>query len=247
MRELSLVRIGLSLPALAEFAAKHEAGDDDHGYALHLALRRRYGAAAPQPFWLRLNDPTQAHLLGYVTSAQQLIDAVALPSTDQMLERVFPEAPQCRMMPQGWVVGARYRFEIKVRPVVRFGTHARQRREASETAWQRRAGEIDAFVAARARSNGEPVSREGVYRDWLASRFDGKATIEQAYLAAAEHVRSRRSTHIQSSRRSVAGVEAVMRGTLSITDGTAFTDLLARGIGRHVAFGNGMLLLSPAR
>ena len=38
-----------------------------------------------------------------------------------------------------------------------------------------------------------------------------------------------------------------MRGILAITDPTAFADLLARGVGRHRAYGYGMLLLRPAR
>ncbi|MFG1478963.1 type I-E CRISPR-associated protein Cas6/Cse3/CasE [Xanthobacter sp. V4C-4] len=34
-------------------------------------------------------------------------------------------------------------------------------------------------------------------------------------------------------------------GTLSVRDAEAFGVLLARGVGRHRAFGYGMLLLSP--
>ena len=38
-----------------------------------------------------------------------------------------------------------------------------------------------------------------------------------------------------------------MRGILTITDAAAFSNLLARGVGRHRAYGYGMLLLRPAR
>ena len=36
-----------------------------------------------------------------------------------------------------------------------------------------------------------------------------------------------------------------MSGALTITDGEKFAQLLARGIGRHRAYGYGMLLLRP--
>jgi len=34
---------------------------------------------------------------------------------------------------------------------------------------------------------------------------------------------------------------------LTVTDGEAFARLLAKGVGRHTAYGYGMLLLRPAR
>ena len=37
-----------------------------------------------------------------------------------------------------------------------------------------------------------------------------------------------------------------MQGVLTITDGGAFASLLARGVGRHRAYGYGMMLLRPA-
>ncbi len=40
--------------------------------------------------------------------------------------------------------------------------------------------------------------------------------------------------------------EAEFEGTLEVLDGTAFHAVLARGIGRHRAFGYGMLLVRPA-
>ena len=42
------------------------------------------------------------------------------------------------------------------------------------------------------------------------------------------------------------GPDATLTGHLRITDPTAFAHLLARGVGRHRAFGFGMLLLHRA-
>lgn len=47
-------------------------------------------------------------------------------------------------------------------------------------------------------------------------------------------------------KRYSEGPDAVLRGELVITDAAKFTELLASGIGRHKAYGYGMLLLRPA-
>ena len=41
------------------------------------------------------------------------------------------------------------------------------------------------------------------------------------------------------------GPDVVMQGRLRVSDPQAFAQLLARGVGRHRAFGFGMLLLRP--
>jgi CRISPR system Cascade subunit CasE len=47
-------------------------------------------------------------------------------------------------------------------------------------------------------------------------------------------------------KRPVQGPDAVFTGVLQVRDSDAFAALVARGIGRHRAFGFGMLLLKPA-
>ena len=50
----------------------------------------------------------------------------------------------------------------------------------------------------------------------------------------------------RNAARYSEGPDALMRGELTVTDGTAFACLLKKGIGRHRAYGYGMLLLRPA-
>ena len=45
--------------------------------------------------------------------------------------------------------------------------------------------------------------------------------------------------------RVTMGPDVVMQGRLRVSDPQAFAQLLARGVGRHRAFGFGMLLLRP--
>ncbi len=252
---LHLVRMPLDLHALASFAAAHCIDDDDGGYALHRALRDRFGTAGPQPFRFLPDHRSGPHLLGYTADRPALDDAGALPVADDLLARVFDGPWQAQAMPEAWREGACYGFEVRVRPVVRFGKSIRAARSERAGAWQRSAGEIDAYVAAGERvvaagGDAREVDREAVYLDWLARRLEGVATLDMAGLCQFRRSRTRRSTHrLGGARtRAVEGPDAVMAGTLTVVDSHAFTQMLARGIGRHAAFGYGMLLLSaPGR
>lgn len=246
MSGLHLVHLPLDGQALAAFAIARGVSDDDHGYALHLALRACFGDAAPQPFRLVERSGASPHLLGYVTDDRALGNAAALPPADPLVDAIFPAAPQSRAMPDGWCDGARFRFEVRVRPVMRYGNRIRAARAAEGSAWQPRAGEVDAFVAACEKAGeGVAVSREEVYRDWLAARLAPGAMIEQAELKRTRRIRTRRSKHDGSGTRGSEGSEAVFAGTLAVGNPAAFALLLARGVGRHAAFGFGMLTLAP--
>lgn len=247
---LHLVRLPVDPRALAAFAVANRASDDDGGYALHLALRRRFGEAGPQPFRLLADGPAPPHLLGYTDASEALADAATLPAIDPMLEPVFGQ-PQLRAMPDAWRAGARFAFEVRVRPVVRFGKRLKEERAASDRAtpkdaWWARAGEVDAWIAARTRpGGGADVSRDAAYAEWLAGRLSPAAEVEWVEMRQGRRVQTRRSTHGQPGRARVEGPEAIMGGTLAVADPDAFAALLARGVGRHAAFGFGMLLLSP--
>lgn len=256
---LHLVRLPVNLRALAAFAVGNRVSDDDGGYALHLALRQRFGTAGPQPFRLFPEHPEHRggpHLLGYLADTNAFTDAAALPTADDTLGHVFSalaDAPKA--MPETWRAGARYGFEVRVRPVVRFGDRIKAARAASEAAkapdgWYARAGEVDAWIAARTRPGGDPaITREAAYLGWLRSRLADAAELEgDTELKLLRRVRTRRSTHGKPGRGQVEGPEAVIGGTLTVRDPAAFAHALGRGIGRHTAFGFGMLLLSaPGR
>lgn len=265
---LHLVRLPVNLRALAAFAVANRASDDDGGYALHLALRRRFGTAGPQPFRVFADGPAAPHLLGYATDKDALADMAALPATDPMLDAVFGEH-QIRAMPETWRDGARFAFDVRARPVVRYGGRVREARAGREGAFHSRGGkpaqEMDAYLAAceRAgpREDGAPaLAREPVYLDWLTRAFGPAAAIEGAEVRQFRRVRSRRARHPSPAPRDggeppaaplgrpqVEGPDALMAGTLTIRYPDAFAQLLARGVGRHAAFGYGMLLLSPPR
>lgn len=244
MSVLHLVRIPLDLQALTAFAITERVDDDDRGYAAHLALRRRFGEAAPQPFRLFETGTTGAHLLGYTSDDTALRDVAALPTTDGLLDPVFPGAPSAKPMPATWRTGARFDFEVRVRPVLRYGHKARQARAA---AGKHGAAERDAFLAAVEKVGDGAVDRAQVYTEWFARQMAGAVVLQRSALKAMRRLSTRRSAHSRPGASRIEGYEAVFAGTLVVGDSAAFARLLSRGVGRHAAFGFGMLTLAPPR
>ncbi|MFH6787051.1 MULTISPECIES: type I-E CRISPR-associated protein Cas6/Cse3/CasE [Methylobacterium] len=274
---LHLVRTPVASAALRAFAAYQGVLDDDLGYALHLALRRRFGAAAPQPWRLMPGrDGGPEMLLGYSQDPDALRSAdpraIARPeappdweadwrgdqdagsaSAESALAALFPQPFEAKAMPRAFAEGAAYGFALRVRPVVRYGPRAAEARSAAD----RRGGqERDAFLAALERRDrsgrteeSDPLDRERVYRAWLEQRLGTAAALSAFRLVSHRRIRTVRSVPLDAASRrrpGFAGPETVVDGGLTVADPAAFAVLLARGVGRHGAFGFGMLLLRPA-
>ena len=256
-RPLHLIRFRIDPIALSAFAARERLLDDDLGYALHVAMRRTFGGAGPQPVRvlktavLAGRESVPIEVLGYTEDPDALTAPdVALPdwsddwSAKDPSPSIFPEPPASRPMPTKWRAGVRYGFEVQVRPVRRASAGVRPAR--GPIGAERRAGERDAFLSAIDAADGGTVpSREAVYRGWLAERLEAAVELEEASLVRFRRTTVRRSAHVKGNTRAVEGPEALMRGRLRVRDAASFDRLLRRGVGRHVAFGYGMLLLRP--
>ena len=90
-------------------------------------------------------------------------------------------------------------------------------------------------------------TREQVYAEWLSQKIEGKggAALEPDSVKLASFQRNRALRKLRA--RHTEGPDAVMRGILTITEPELFAGMLCRGIGRHRAYGYGMMLLRPAR
>ena len=151
-------------------------------------------------------------------------------------------------MPEQWRTGRRLGFEIRVRPVSRLLKPL----PAADGAFAKGA-EVDALLiealqrfpageAAEANMLQAGRSRVAVYADWLALRLKGAATLQAG-------VRLTRFQRLRAARKdySPGGPDAVLQGSLIVDDPAGFQQLLSQGIGRHKAYGYGMLLLRPPR
>ena len=83
-------------------------------------------------------------------------------------------------------------------------------------------------------------SRELVYADWLAERLGGAATLEPGVRLA--HFLRRRAARTGMAPE---GPDVTLQGNLIVSDPVRFHQILANGLGRHKAYGYGMLLLRP--
>ncbi len=240
---LHLIRAPIDMRALHRWAGERGLMSDrtfDEGYALHKLLGECFGPGRLQPFRLLVPPRTGwASLYAYaVASAAKLAEdakAVAPPEHTRILP---PNALEGKEMPGDWPAGRRFGFDLRVRPV----------RRTDRPSDRSGAVEVDAFVhEARDMPEGEMTrrgrTREVVYRDWLARQFErlGGAQLERCGLAAFRRARCVRADGAYGSE----GPDATLQGALLVTDGDAFARMLARGVGRHRAYGYGMLLLRP--
>jgi CRISPR system Cascade subunit CasE len=252
---LHLVQILPDSAALVRFA--HGAGlpQDDPGYLWHRALRDAFGPSAPQPYRSLDSGGQPVRLLGYgMAGEDQLREALTLAAPD--LSRVFPpDRIRSKELPLPFAAGRRLAFETRVCPIVRT--------RSSDGTRQR---ELDAFVHHALGMEHEPrPDRESVYRVWLADRLAAagcrlvaarmtsfclgplvrRRHVPPAAPVPAEDGPARRL--LAMDRRTAARrPEVVFDGVLEVTDSDVFTRLLSTGIGRHRAFGFGMLLLRSA-
>lgn len=211
-----------------------ERGQGDLGYAFHAALKAAFADVAPQPFSYRASQG----LLAYSTQAQALHEACEMANPDVADMLGLNSTPDSqglliRAFPQSWNAGKWLSFELRVRPVVR-----------------KEDKELDAFLSAVERLKDTVPTREVVYTDWLKRQFGSAADLHDVRMTEFKlsSVLRRGATQAEGVRpkRPVSGPDATFTGVLQVRDSQAFAALLARGIGRHRAFGFGMLLLKPA-
>ena len=229
---------------LAAWAAHHRLLDSqgDLGYALHALLRAAFGEQAPQPF--RYLDVEQGLLAYTRLSAVELAQHAALADADVAAalglgQTLHHAGLSARLFPTQWAAGHALGFEVRVRPIIREGKTGRER---------------DAFLAAIEKSPDTELDRSEVYVQWLRELFarQGGAELVDATVTRYQQLGVTRKTQkgaADNGRQSrlVSGPDAVLAGQLRVTDPQAFAQLLASGVGRHRAFGFGLLLLRSAR
>jgi len=235
----NLMRLQPDAKALAAWAVRYKvlSSDGDYGYALHCLLKEAFGEQSPQPF--RYMGDKQG-LLGYSSKNLETLQQHASLAAPDVARALGLDALDARPFPCVWKKGQVLGFEVRVRPVIR----AKDGRE--------RDAFLHAVDAIPPEQGGGIAQRETIYRDWLAKQFalDDAAQISQAQMEEFRLTRVLRKTGAgENGKRktlAVTGPDAVFKGQLQVSNPDAFARLLARGIGRHRAFGFGMLLLKPA-
>lgn len=215
----------------------------DPGYAWHAILRAAFGDLAPKPFRVversgqRDRSGRRDYLVGYGTSAASALTEHAAAFADPAVAAAINlSSLAVKRMPETFAPGTRLGFEVRVRPVIRQDADGNRRKSR----------ERDAFlVAIDGLDPAERVDREQVYRDWLGERLSAAG----ARLGSVKAVSLRRSRVLRRGAdrkiRRVDGPDVILTGVLEVIEPEPFVGLLAHGVGRHRAFGFGMLLLAP--
>ncbi|MGR6035176.1 MAG: type I-E CRISPR-associated protein Cas6/Cse3/CasE [Candidatus Nitrosoglobus sp.] len=234
---LQLMRCQPDPIALATWATRHGllSPDGDYGYALHALLTAAFGGQAPKPFcYLEERQGLLAYTNSNLDSLRKLA-RLAAPAVARVLRL---DSLDSRLFPSNWRAGQRLGFEVRVRPVIRTSTG------------RERDAYLSVLEAAPEKDNAPP--REAVYMDWLNRQFQVGDAAKIAYarmdgFRLTRVVRKSRNNAESCRSRNIAGPDVLFRGELQVVDNIAFSRLVARGVGRHRAFGFGMLLLKPAR
>lgn len=236
---LNMVKLAVNRRPMAFWARSVGIDKADIGYQVHSLLAAAFGEAMPRPFSLRLPqrpdidaDPTPFSVMGYSKGSESELRARLAETSEPDVAAAVGGELYVKPMPESWQTGRIFAFETRICPVRRFCTDKGR-------------GEHDAFVAeVRKRQRDEPVDRARVYLDWLRERARGCDIIQADMAGFRQQSLYRRDR--DRKLRQILLPDALFHGLLRVTDAEAFAGLVASGLGRHRAFGYGMLLLRAA-
>jgi CRISPR system Cascade subunit CasE len=247
---LYLVRLSVDARKLYAFARRSRATghDFDEGYAVHalLAALFDHGASpetrvAPKPFRIHESTPRTVDVLGYASFDHLALAERARTFADPLAWGVCDiDAMVSKPMPSVFDIGLRLGFSARACPVRRIARCGPMTRDRAE---------VDAFLA-KSWEVGLDVSlkRADVYCAWLRDELgkEGAADLLSASIANYRLGHLRRRTHGEDRKtHRTERPDVTFDGVLQVRDTAAFARRLARGVGRHRAFGFGMLLLKP--
>ena len=228
-------------------------GAFDEGFALHVLLSAVFGKAVLQPYrLLRPGRASIASLYGYSDVDQRVLrDMAQAVATPDCIGVLGLDDLATKEMPERLRKGQRLGFDVRVRPIRRLGQSLHDSQSGRVL---RKGSELDAFrlellhrspdgwrnPATRVDLNG--ISRQSVYADWLADRLAGAADMDTA---SCRLIDFRRSRAWRGNGRSSEGPDATLQGECVVRDPEAFATMLRRGVGRHRAYGYGMLIPRP--
>jgi CRISPR system Cascade subunit CasE len=263
MTALHMLHVPVDLNALARYANERswtkygcqgrpsDAGFDQ-GRALHHVLDESFGPGR----LMAARSKSWGSIYAYTACPKdELLDAFGASAPPECAKILKIDSLATKSMPDHWVAGRRLGFDVRVRTVVRIKTPLPNPRDPNKP--YKVGAELDAFFVEAQRTypdscpsmvDGAYVSsamldagrtRAAVYCGWLAARFKGAAGLDPERTVMHGFERSRLARNGDSSD----GPDVVFHGELIITDASTFASLLVGGVGRHKAYGYGMLLL----
>jgi len=243
VQTLHMVRCRFDLPAMLRRVGADSRSTErfDLGYLVHWQLVSLFGDSAPSTFAIRGEEGRWVDVLAYAEFDAEALRAASHAADPSAASACDWARFDAKMMPATWRDGARLDFEVRVCPIVR---------RSKDGPHGRKGAEVDAFLAACDAARDAPVDRMTVYRDYLARQFarDAAAMLERFDPTGFRRVRLHRRTQGDARRaHALERPDLSATGRIVVGSPEAFGRLVRRGLGRHRAFGFGMLLLRPER
>lgn len=240
MSPLYMLELQIDVAALHKFLhIQGYAGREDEtelGYGIHAWLKAAFSEIAPKPWRLLMDGKRPTRILGYSAYHAQALQQRLHEFGEPSVAMVCPESLGIagRQMPN-WQTGRKLGFQVLACPVGRKAVNGVEK---------------DLFlITADAVERGTRISREVVYGEWMKKKFaQYGVAIEKVDLTAFRLVKQIRQTQSLGDKRRqkhITRPQALLEGHLTVGDPQRFTELLAHGLGRHRAFGYGMVLLRP--
>ncbi|MBF0423368.1 MAG: type I-E CRISPR-associated protein Cas6/Cse3/CasE [Magnetococcales bacterium] len=230
----SMIKIVVPARVLFRHFKGREGASNDDGYRIHGLLSGLFGDSAPKPFNYHIQG--RQVVVGYTDVDDRGLMDLAKTYAEPDVLAVLADNLHGKPMPV-FPQGQRLGFRVNVIPILR-----------SNGGFYKKGAEVDAWLMARERvPEGESVpDRQWVYLDWLRQALarQGGAEVEHAAITAMRGVTLRRRNDQRDFVR-INQREVVFQGTVRVINSEAFYRLMRRGIGRHRAFGFGMVLLTP--
>lgn len=226
-------------------------GNFDEGFALHILLTEIFGQGALKPFRL-FSGPRRrmASLYAYASfdhrEALSIANDTGLPDSMQALN---PAKINSKVMRTDFAQGQRLGFDVRTRPVRRLHKECKDSQSGKTIA---KGSEVDAFRATHLGTNPDgwrdvnrherTESRSESYFRWFVERIAEAAEICPESFKVASF---KRTIAVRGHGSSSEGPDATLQGDLLVKNPDRFSKCIAKGIGRHKAYGFGMLLLRP--
>ena len=250
---LNLIRIPIATDELSFWAAdrgwvKHRnIISYDEGRALHHLVNESFGPGVFHTFRL-LVPPRRAvgNLYAYSgRNADQLRHLVDLYARPEHLNVMSHKRIESKPVSKIWYTGQTLGFDIRIRPTRRLSSDI----ESTSRRGFKKGAEIDAFLQESLRHHSKNPNgmanagrtRHTVYLDWLDEKINSAVTLDRPTC----HIVRFRRARVARGNAGSEGPDATIQGNLTVADPAAFTNILTRGVGRHRAYGYGMLLLHP--
>lgn len=215
---------------------------DDLGYLVHAGLTALFGELAPRTFAITHNNRGILQVLGYSEhELEKIQDHANIYAPPDVLAICNVAGIASKCMPSRWKPGTILGYQVRACPTVRLREPIHDHRKGAE---------VDAFLLAQwEQPNNPELSRSEIYQAWLAKELLPHAKLVRGKLSNYRLEPVTRRSHHGTEHRAKQGLRkpsATFEGVLEINS-LEFGSTLARGIGRHRAFGLGMLLLQPCR